>query len=188
MPTGNTAFRQIVIVSSEQEVNSQRRRRPDTPVASLLAAAFGTLSPTAAPKPTTTTTSTSALVPSTSAATSSPGLYGSGNTILYGGTSPPITGITTAAAAHLFSRPASLGPFVTLRASCVLRWLEARAGCVRHLALDLGGSVQHDITSGRVLDALLKAANRGPRGLASLRMHGVAGGWGLGCVGGAGLG
>ncbi|KXZ42144.1 hypothetical protein GPECTOR_196g336 [Gonium pectorale] len=71
----------------------------------------------------------------------------------------------------MFARP-SLGPLATLRGSSVVAWADARAGPVQHLLLDFG-SASHDF-SGHALESLLRAANRGPRGLRTLRLMGAA--------------
>jgi hypothetical protein len=79
------------------------------------------------------------------------------------GSSPP-----TISPGLLFTRPC-LGALPKLRSRAVVRWAEERSGGLQHLLLDLAAA-SHDFDGSRPLEALLRAANRGPRGLLTLRL------------------
>ncbi|EFJ49073.1 hypothetical protein VOLCADRAFT_90329 [Volvox carteri f. nagariensis] len=82
------------------------------------------------------------------------------------GSSPPTTGSSLLLS---FGRT-SLSALPKLRSKVVVQWTESHGGAMQHLMLDLGSAPSHDFEGSRALDALLRAANRGARGLRTLRL------------------
>ncbi|PNH10186.1 hypothetical protein TSOC_003121, partial [Tetrabaena socialis] len=100
---------------------------------------------------------------------------GPGGSAAAGGLAQPAAGLpgSSPPSSNLFKRP-SLGSRATVRSASVVSWAEGR-GEVRSLVLDLSNPA-HDFSGGHTVEALLRASNRGPRGLRTLRLNGAAGG------------
>ncbi|GLI63836.1 hypothetical protein VaNZ11_006939 [Volvox africanus] len=90
--------------------------------------------------------------------------FGSSPTAAVPGSSPPTT------CSYMLLARSSLTALPKLRSKAVMQWAEVRGHSIQHLMLDLGGSGSHDFDGSRALDTLLRAANRGLRGLRTLRL------------------
>ncbi|GLC48868.1 hypothetical protein PLESTB_000157200 [Pleodorina starrii] len=99
------------------------------------------------------------------------GVTGQGQAACFGSSPGALPGSSPSglsSALMLFSRT-SLSALPKLRSKAVVSWVEARASVKQNLLLDLG-STSHDFDGTRALETLLRAANRGSRGLRTLRL------------------